>query len=79
MYTDTMNFLKDFLAKKLDVSIGCLSGAGGLRRDNSGSWQSCTKEKIKMFLRNRDIKILICTDAAGEGLNLQYCGVLIST
>jgi hypothetical protein len=77
-YTDTMNFLKDFLADRMALSIGCFSGSGGLRKDASGSWTACSKEEIKRFLRKGAFDVLLCTDAAGEGLNLQYCGVLIN-
>ena len=77
-YTDTMNFLKDFLADRMALSIGCFSGSGGLRKDASGSWTTCSKEEIKRFLKKGAFDVLLCTDAAGEGLNLQYCGVLIN-
>jgi SNF2 family DNA or RNA helicase len=77
-YTDTMHFLKDFLADRLKLSIGCFSGSGGLRKDASGSWSSCSKEEIKRLLQTGAFDVLLCTDAAGEGLNLQYCGVLVN-
>src|SRR5690606_30628250 len=32
----------------------------------------------KRLLRAGDIKVLVCTDAAGEGLNLQSVGVLVN-
>lgn len=31
------------------------------------------------MLRERQIRILVCTDAAGEGLNLQTCGVVFNS
>jgi SNF2 family DNA or RNA helicase len=77
-YTDTMDFLKDFLADRLDAPIGCFCGDGGQRRDISGGWIPCTKEQIKNLLKEGKIRILICTDAAGEGLNLQFCGLLFN-
>ena len=77
-YTDTMNFLKDFLPDRLNLSIACYSGTGGLKRDASGSWISCTKEEIKRLLREGAFDVLLATDAAAEGLNLQYCGVLVN-
>jgi hypothetical protein len=43
-----------------------------------GSWTRCTKEQIKLALKNKTIRLLICNDAAGEGLNLQYTGVLVN-
>jgi hypothetical protein len=50
-YTDTMDFLRDFLAERMDVPIGCFSGRGGETRDASGTWVRCTKERIKRLLR----------------------------
>lgn len=75
-YTDTMDFLKEFLAERLDMPVGCFSGEGGQRRDIAGGWTPCGKEQIKNLLKAGEIRILICTDAAGEGLNLQFCGLL---
>lgn len=77
-YADTMEFLKDFVGDRVNLPIGCYSGAGGQRRDLSGKWSSCSKEEIKRLVRNREVKLLICTDAAGEGLNLQTCGMLVN-
>jgi SNF2 family DNA or RNA helicase len=78
-YTDTLDYLKDFLAERLDLPIGCFSGRGGQRRDASGSWSPCTKEEIKRLLREEQIRILVCNDAAGEGLNLQTAGALFNS
>ena len=76
-YTDTMDFLKEYLAVELpDVPIACYSGAGGQRRDNGGFWTACTKEQIKLAFKAKSVKLLVCTDAAGEGLNFQFCGCL---
>lgn len=77
-YTDTMHFLRKFLSGRMDLSIGCYSGKGGMKRESSGNWTTCSKEQIKRLLRKGDIRLLICTDAAGEGLNLQFCGVLVN-
>jgi hypothetical protein len=77
-YADTMNYLKDYLAEQLPgVPIACYSGAGGQTRNNDGSWnKSVTKEKIKRAFKEKSVKLLVCTDAAGEGLNFQFCGCL---
>ena len=76
-YTDTMDYLKEYLAGELpEVPIACYSGTGGARRDNAGFWTMCSKEAIKLALKNKSVRLLICTDAAGEGLNLQFCGVV---
>ena len=77
-YTDTMDYLKEHLAEKLKMNLACFSGRGGERRDSQGAWVTCSKEQIKRMLREGKIDVLVCTDAAGEGLNLQSCGVLIN-
>jgi ERCC4-related helicase len=78
-YADTMNYLKDYLAEELpDVPISSYSGAGGSYRSGSGMWTSCGKEKIKQALKEKSVRLLVCTDAAGEGLNLQFCGVIVN-
>lgn len=78
-YTDTMDWLRNYLAEALPGEpLGCYSGRGGEVRDLSGQWQTCTKEQIKKRLKEGKIKILLCTDAAAEGLNFQVCGVLVN-
>ncbi|MEZ6190073.1 MAG: helicase-related protein [Phycisphaerales bacterium] len=77
-YTATLDFLKEFLAERMDLSIGTYSGRGGETRDLGGAWTPRSKEHIKRALLHGQIKLLVCTDAAGEGLNLQSCGVLVN-
>ena len=78
-YTDTMDYLKEYLAGELpNVPIACYSGRGGEVRDQGGFWNNCSKEAIKKKLKDGAIRLLICTDAAAEGLNFQTCGVVIN-
>ncbi|HEX8341205.1 MAG TPA: helicase-related protein [Tepidisphaeraceae bacterium] len=77
-YTDTMDYLRNYLTEQLDVPVGCYSGRGGEIRDASGNWITRSKEQIKRMLKEKSVKVLVCTDAAGEGLNLQTCGVVIN-
>jgi superfamily II DNA or RNA helicase len=78
-YTDTMDYLRDYLADQMaGMPVACYSGAGGAWRDASGQWVPCSKEEIKRRLRDRQVRLLVCTDAAGEGLNLQFAGVLVN-
>ena len=44
----------------------------------NGTYTKCTKEEIKAKVRNREIKLLVGTDAASEGLNLQTLSTLIN-
>ena len=79
MYTDTMDWLKEHLATEMPgKKIGCYSGRGGEIRDTAGQWNPVSKEQIKRRLRSGEIQILLCTDAAAEGLNFQVCGVLVN-
>ena len=77
-YTDTLDYLRDELRQVYGRQVGCYSGRGGeVWRD--GEWRLTTKEEIKRdFALGEEIKILLCTEAASEGLNLQTCGVLIN-
>ena len=77
-YTDTMDYLRDRLREIYGGQVACYSGRGGEYWDGV-SWVLTTKERIKTLFRDgQDIKILLCTEAASEGLNLQTCGVLIN-
>jgi SNF2 family DNA or RNA helicase len=76
-YTDTMEYLREFLAREMpDVPVASYSGSGGAWRDGSGRWIPCSKEEIKRRLKTGQVRLLVCSDAAGEGLNLQAAGVL---
>ena len=78
-YTDTMDYLREHLAGRLiDVPTASYSGDGGAWRDRAGNWVTCSKEEIKRKLRAKQVRLLVCSDAAGEGLNLQSCGVLVN-
>ena len=77
-YTDTMDYLRDQLRQIYGPLVACYSGRGG-EIWNEYEWIVRSKEEIKnAFRKAQDIKILLCTDAASEGLNLQTCGVLIN-
>ena len=77
-YTDTMDYLREKLRHVYGGQVACYSGRGG-ERWNGTTWVGTSKESIKTaFRESREIKILICTESASEGLNLQTCGVLIN-
>lgn len=78
-YYDTAYFVGAELAKLLpDEAVGVYAGAGksGLfRRDD---FASVEREDIKAAVKKREIRLLVATDAACEGLNLQTLGALIN-
>ena len=78
-YTDTMDYLKEHVAVEFPgETIACYSGAGGQVRDRAGFWTPCSKEQIKQRLKARAIRFLVCTDAASEGFNFQFSGLLVN-
>jgi superfamily II DNA or RNA helicase len=76
-YTDTMDYLRKQLFPAYGNNVACYSGRGG-ETWNGLTWVSTSKEDVKTRFRSGDIKILLCTESASEGLNLQTCGVLIN-
>jgi hypothetical protein len=86
-YTDTMDYVRETLVQLYGSQVACYSGRGGELYEN-GRWKVVKKEVIKrLFTINNEqliindqrlpnIKILLCTKSASEGLNLQTCGVL---
>lgn len=77
-YTDTMDSLRDWLAKETGRDVICFSGRGGEVRGTDGRWRPVSRADIKRRFRSGDGDILLCTDAAAEGLNFQFCGSLIN-
>jgi len=76
-YADTLEYLRDSLVEHYGKGLGCFSGAGGQIWDVNG-WNWVTKDVITRSLENRQLHVLVCTDAASEGLNLQAAGALIN-
>lgn len=76
-YTDTMEYLRDSLGAFCAKSLGCYSGNGGQRWDGE-RWKLLTKGEITEALAKGELRALICTDAASEGLNLQAGGAVIN-
>ncbi len=77
-YTDTMDFLRDELTTSLTLRIMCFSGRGGEVPDFGGSWHTIKRDEAKEKFRRYEADVLLCTEAAAEGLNFQFCGALIN-
>jgi hypothetical protein len=76
-YTDTMEYLRDSLMPFYNSTVACYSGDGGQIWEGD-QWKTVTKADITTALKNRTIQVLLCTDAASEGLNLQAAGALVN-
>ncbi len=72
-----------WVARKLSLdmkglSIGLYAGGDKSGIIIDGIYKKCSKEDLKLKVKQHEIKILIGTDAASEGLNLQSLGSLIN-
>lgn len=77
-FTDTMDLLRGDLSAKGSLRIMCFSGRGGEIRASDGTWRVISRDEVKRRFRQGDADVLLCTDAAAEGLNFQFCGALIN-
>jgi len=77
-YTDTMEFLRGRIAEALRAGVICFSGRGGEVPTPAGDWQIISRESTKQRFREGRAEIMVCTDAAAEGLNFQFCGALVN-
>jgi superfamily II DNA/RNA helicase len=78
-YYDTVRALAAELATTLpEEAVAVYAGAGksGIHRD--GNFAAVEREEIKAAVRRREIRLLVATDAASEGLNLQTLGSMIN-
>ena len=78
-YYDTAQWIAEELAKELSeevVAVYAGLGKSGLFRDSE--FNAVEREVIKAAVKSRDIRIVVATDAACEGLNLQALGTLIN-
>jgi len=77
-FTDTMDLLRENLSGQDDLTLMCFSGRGGEIRGQDGSWRTISRDETKRRFRQGEAHVLLCTDAAAEGLNFQFCGALIN-
>jgi SNF2 family DNA or RNA helicase len=72
-FKDTLDYLVDRL-KSWGFRVGCIHG--GMKsgsRDEAG-----TRLHAEQQFREGEIQILVATEAAGEGINLQVCNILFN-
>jgi SNF2 family DNA or RNA helicase len=78
-YTDTMDFLRRELLPVFGSKLACYSGRGGEVWDSERrTWTSMSKDRVQRLFAEGAIRVLLCTEAGGEGLNLQNCAVLFN-
>ncbi len=78
-YYDTTFAIASELAKLLpNEAIGVYAGAGKSGLLKNQDFISEERNEIKKLVKDREIRLVIATDAACEGLNLQTLGTLIN-
>ena len=75
-FTDTMDFLRENLSRRWPVM--CYSGRGGEIVGSDNKWVRLSRKETKEQFAQGAAKVLLCTQAAAEGLNFQFCGALIN-
>jgi hypothetical protein len=80
-YYDTVRWVGDELAKRdefRDLDIGLYAGSNRSGLWRQGRFERCHRNDLKTRVRAGELKLLLGTDAASEGLNLQRLGTLIN-
>lgn len=80
-YYDTVRWVGDEIAKRpefagMDIGLYAGSNRSGFWRE--GRFQRCDRNVLKGRVRSGDLGLLLGTDAASEGLNLQRLATLIN-
>jgi len=70
-HRDTLNYLAERIRTLLGRPESVVIIHGGLRREDRRSAQ-------EVFVQNKDIHVLVATDAAGEGINLQRANLMVN-
>lgn len=66
-YTDTLDYLRDEV----------LAGFGPIAQIH-GSMNMDDRLQQEEYFQQRDVHLMVATDAAGEGLNLQFCHLMVN-
>jgi superfamily II DNA or RNA helicase len=78
-YYDTVYWIGSELAKMLpDEPVAVYAGVGKSGIFRGEDFASVEREEIKTAVKKRSIRLVVATDAACEGLNLQTLGTLIN-
>ncbi len=77
-FTDTLDALRDRLHHRYRSQLGTFTGDGGKVFRDSEGWVDISKRDLVEAIKARAVTVLLATDAASEGLNLQTCSYLIN-
>lgn len=77
-FTDTLDDLRDKLSGAYRSQLATFTGDGGQIFREAEGWAEISKRDLVEAVRSRQVTVLLATDAASEGLNLQSCSYLIN-
>lgn len=77
-FADTLEDLRDRLSGAYRYQMATFTGAGGRIFREVDGWVEISKRDLVEAVRARRVTVLLATDAASEGLNLQACSYLIN-
>ncbi len=77
-FTDTLDDLRDRLVGAYRSQLATFTGNGGRIFREAEGWVEISKRDLVEAIRSRQVTVLLATDAASEGLNLQACSYLIN-
>jgi superfamily II DNA or RNA helicase len=77
-YTDTLNHLLSRLIASYGPELATYTGEGGRWYAKPVGDERTTKQELVEAVRSTKVTVLLCTDAASEGLNLQAASKLIN-
>ncbi|MDA8309416.1 MAG: helicase-related protein [Actinomycetota bacterium] len=77
-FVDTLNYLRDRLLPSYRSHLATYTGEGGKLWSPETGWQQVARTDLVDGLRSRRLSVILATDAAGEGLNLQAASYLIN-
>lgn len=78
-FTDTLDYLGEHLRPAYGATLATFTGGGGrVWAADEGRWVEISKRELVEEIRGGRITVLLATDAASEGLNLQACSYLVN-
>ncbi len=70
-HRDTLNYLRDRIGSLIGKPEAVVTIHGGMGREDRRKAQS-------LFTQDREVEVLVATDAAGEGINLQRAHLMVN-
>jgi hypothetical protein len=77
-FTDTLDYLRDRLHPAYRSQLATYSGDGGRQWLEDEGWVGISKQDLVEKVRTGILSVILATDAASEGINLQAASYLIS-